>query len=141
MAKARHILVVDDSEDVLGLVSTILRNDGCKVTEAVDLASARDELLRNSFDAVVTDIGLPDGDGVSLIPFVGVGRPMTRVVVITANATVHEAVRALHAGAYDFIPKPVNRDALLSAVGRAVEAKSLENENEQLLSRLAGRIH
>jgi signal transduction histidine kinase/CheY-like chemotaxis protein len=141
MAKARHILLVDDSDDVRGLVAEYLRRDGYSVTEAVDLGAARELLLRSTFDAVVTDVGLPDGDGVSLIPFVGVGRPTTRVVVITGNATLNEAVRALHAGAYDFIPKPVQRDALLSAVSRAVEAKCLENENEQLLSRLAGRIH
>ena len=133
-----RILVVDDSEDVRRFVRAVLESDGHDVIEAELVQEARDVLLRESPDAVVVDIDLPDGDGISLIPFVGASRPVTRVVVVTGHTSYDQALRALHAGAYDFIPKPVAKDDLSSAVRRAVEARALEAQNEELMKCLAG---
>lgn len=135
-----RILVVDDSEDVRGFVRDILLQDGFEVVELDLLQEAREWLLRNVADAVVVDIDLPDGDGISLIPFAGASKPTTRVVVITGHTSYDHAVRALHAGAYDFIPKPIVKDELVSSVRRAVEARDLEQRNEALVCELAGRV-
>jgi two-component system, NtrC family, sensor kinase len=135
-----RILVIDDSDDVRGFVRDILVRDGYEVVEVALLQEAREWLIRNVADAVVCDIDLPDGDGLSMIPFVGISKPLTRVVVITGHVSIDHAVRALHSGAYDFIPKPIVKDDLLSAVGRAVEARDLEERNEELVSQLAGRV-
>jgi len=135
-----RILVIDDSDDVRGFMRDALVKDGHQVVEASLLQEGREWLLRNTADAVVVDVELPDGDGISLIPFVAASRPVTRVVVVTGHTSYEYAVRSLHAGAYDFIPKPIVRDDLCSAVRRAVEARDLEARNIELVSELADRV-
>ena len=132
-----RILVVDDSEDVRGLVTAVLQADGHQIDEVASIAEAEAWLDANAPDAIVADIDLPDGDGMSLIPSASAKHPATRVVVITGDVTYESAVRALHTGAYDFIPKPISREDLRRAVGRAVESRVLESENRELVARLA----
>ncbi len=136
----RRILVIDDEEDVRGYVADVLRGISFSVVEADSLAEARAALALEKFDVVVSDIHLGDGDGLELLPHIAAIAPATRVIVCSGSATIDHAIRALKDGAWDFLAKPMNKDALGSAVKRAVEARRLEEENAILVYRLAEKV-
>ena len=133
---SRKVLVLEDEDDVRGYEAAVLRTAGYLVEEAGTIAEAKTALSRQRFDVLISDIGLPDGDGLEMLSHIAAVAPSTRVVICSASTTWDNAVRALHAGAYDFLPKPVNKDAMCSAVKRAVEARRLEEENAILVCRL-----
>lgn len=107
-----HALIVDDEADIRELLGITLERMNIDVTTAGDFAAATRELRAQSFDLCLTDIRLPDGDGLGLVEWIQRHRPNTPVAVITAHGNVESAVRALKAGAFDFISKPLDLVAL-----------------------------
>lgn len=105
-------LIVDDEPDILELLELTLTPLGVACQKAVDLAEARQCLQQHSFDLCLTDMRLPDGDGIELVRLISQHYPETPVAVITAHGSVETAVEALKSGAFDFISKPVNLQAL-----------------------------
>jgi two-component system response regulator PilR (NtrC family) len=105
-------LVVDDEPDIRDLLSITLGRMAIEVETAADYASALRHLAGNRFDLVLTDMRLPDGNGLDLVEWVQVNRPGLPVAVITAHGNVEAAVRALKLGAFDFISKPLDLAAL-----------------------------
>lgn len=106
--KKPRALVVDDEPDIRELLSITLERMNLDVTAADTIAAATRELRANSFDLCLTDMRLPDGDGLSLVEWIQTHKPQTPVAVITAHGNVETAVRALKLGAFDFISKPLD---------------------------------
>ncbi len=115
------VLVVDDEPDLLELVSLTLSRMNLKTRTAADLGSARKLLKSERFDLCLTDMRLPDGDGLDLVGWIQENRADIPVAVITAHGNVESAVRALKLGAFDFVSKPLDLGVLRKLVGSAIK--------------------
>jgi two-component system response regulator PilR (NtrC family) len=114
------VLVVDDEPDLLELVSLTLGRMSLTTRTAPDLSSARQLLKAERFDLCLTDMRLPDGDGLELVAWIQEHRASVPVAVITAHGNVESAVRALKLGAFDFVSKPLDLGVLRKLVGSAI---------------------
>jgi two-component system response regulator PilR (NtrC family) len=114
------VLVVDDEPDLLELVSLTLSRMNLKTRTAADLAGARKLLKAERFDLCLTDMRLPDGDGLELVGWIQENRAALPVAVITAHGNIEAAVRALKLGAFDFVSKPLDLGVLRKLVGSAI---------------------
>jgi two-component system response regulator PilR (NtrC family) len=115
------VLVVDDEPDLLELVTLTLSRMNLQTRTAADLASARRLLRAERFDLCLTDMRLPDGDGLDLVAWIQENRATVPVAVITAHGNVESAVRALKLGAFDFVSKPLDLGVLRKLVGSAIK--------------------
>lgn len=122
------VLVVDDEPDLLELVSLTLSRMNLKTRTASDLAGARKLLKSERFDLCLTDMRLPDGDGLDLVAWIQENRADIPVAVITAHGNVESAVRALKLGAFDFVSKPLDLGVLRKLVGSAITLGNAINE-------------
>jgi two-component system response regulator PilR (NtrC family) len=107
-----HALIVDDEPDIRELLGITLGRMNIEVKTSGDYAGAIRALGSERFDLVLTDMRLPDGDGLDLVEWIQAHRPGVPVAVITAHGNVEAAVRALKLGAFDFISKPLDLGAL-----------------------------
>src|SRR6201993_1756231 len=114
------VLVVDDEPDLLELVGLTLSRMSLKTRTACDLQGARRLLKTERFDLCLTDMRLPDGDGLDLVAWIQENRAAVPVAVITAHGNVESAVRALKLGAFDFVSKPLDLGVLRKLVGSAI---------------------
>ncbi len=114
-------LVVDDEPDIRELLQITLERMNLDVAVAETLAAAIRELRAGHFDLCLTDMRLPDGDGLSLVEWIQNHKPHTPVAVITAHGNVETAVRALKLGAFDFISKPIDIGALRKLIGATLK--------------------
>jgi DNA-binding NtrC family response regulator len=125
------MLVVDDDPGASGLLQEIFRREGYDVvtasqgTEALRLAGSR------PFDIVLSDVKLPDIDGIEVLRRLRREQPDLTVILITAFGTVEMAIRALNEGAYDYVRKPFKVDEVTRCVARAMERRRLLREQEQ----------
>ena len=119
-------LVVDDEPDIRELLAMTLERMDIEASTCADIASARDRLSRREFQLCLTDMRLPDGDGIELIEWMQGRGLKTPVAVITAHGNVETAVRALKAGAFDFISKPLDVKVLRKLVGSALRLPARE---------------
>ena len=115
------VLIVDDEPDLLELVSLTLSRMNLATRTAADAATARRLLKSESFDLCLTDMRLPDGDGLELVAWIQENRAELPVAVITAHGNVESAVRALKLGAFDFVSKPLDLGVLRKLVGSAIK--------------------
>ena len=124
MSSTYSLLVVDDEPDLRTLYELSLLREGYDVDSAGSVAEAWAQLAARSYSAVITDMRLPDGDGIDLLRRLeAAGRP-EKTIVITAYGSAENAVEALKAGAFDYLTKPVDlrqfRTVVASALGRPV---------------------
>ena len=115
------ILVVDDEPDLRTLYELTLLREGYRVEAAGDLAQAREQLKEKRFDAIITDMRLPDGLGLELLRELVAEQRSERCVVITAHGSAENAVEALKAGAFDYLTKPVDLKQFRSVVASAIQ--------------------
>ena len=120
ISQAAHILVIDDEPDLRTLYELTLLREGYRVEAASDLAQARLHLKEKRFDAVITDMRLPDGLGLELLRDLVTQQRSERCVVITAHGSAENAVEALKAGAFDYLTKPVDLKQFRSVVASAI---------------------
>src|ERR1700736_6857944 len=118
------VLVVDDEPDLLELVSLTLGRMKLKTRTASDLGSARRLLKTERFDLCLTDMRLPDGDGLDLVAWIQENRSAVPIAVITAHGNIESAVRALKLGAFDFVSKPLDLGVLRKLVGSAIKLRA-----------------
>ncbi|MCL4791279.1 MAG: sigma-54 dependent transcriptional regulator [Gammaproteobacteria bacterium] len=114
-------LVVDDEPDIRELLGITLERMDIDVCACADITAAKEQLTRRAFQLCLTDMRLPDGDGIDLVEWMQLRGITTPVAVITAHGNVESAVRALKAGAFDFISKPVDIKVLRKLVGSALK--------------------
>ena len=128
------VLVIDDEPDICELLSLTLERMDIGAETAIDVASAKALLKSHSFDLCLTDMRLPDGDGLELVEWMQLNAPNVPVAVITAHGNVETAVQALKLGAFDFISKPLDLNYLRSIVENALKIdKNAREQQSQLM--------
>ena len=120
-APAASILVVDDEPDLRTLYELTLLREGYRVETASNVQEAREQLKAQRFDAVITDMRLPDGFGMELLQDLRDQQRRERCVVMTAYGSAENAVEALRAGAFDYLTKPVDLKQFRSVVASAIQ--------------------
>ncbi len=130
--KEKNILVIDDDRIILDSLCEFLSLEGFQTNGAESIKSALAQLEKQSYSLVITDVNLPDGDGLELLDIIKQEHPQTVAIVITGYGTIESAVKAIKQGAYDYLTKPISDDDLRMAVERAIKQQSLMIENESL---------
>jgi two-component system, NtrC family, response regulator PilR len=125
-------LVVDDEPDIRELLGITLERMNLDVTTADSIGAATRELRSGGYDLCLTDMRLPDGDGLDLVEWIQTHKPQTPVAVITAHGNVETAVRALKLGAFDFISKPLDVSALRKLIAATLKLGESHEATTQL---------
>src|SRR5712672_3844322 len=137
------VLIVDDEPDLLELVSLTLSRMNLDTRTAPDVGAAQRMLKTARYDLCLTDMQLPDGDGLELVEWIQQYAPTLPVAVITAHGNVESAVRALKLGAFDFVSKPLDLGVLRKLVGSAIrlsDRSEMDNATANIRGpRLIGR--
>jgi two-component system response regulator PilR (NtrC family) len=128
----KRILVVDDEQSMREVLGIMLRREGYEVVTAHSRAQAAAALAQGPVSLVITDVKLPDGDGIEVLRHVKAASPETVVIVITAFGSTQTAVAALKLGAHDYLLKPFDVDELKIVVRNAFERERLTEENRLL---------
>jgi two-component system, NtrC family, response regulator PilR len=134
----KRALVVDDEPDIRELLEITLGRMGIVTTAAANVSDARALLSEHHYDLCLTDLHLPDGNGVELVNFIGERRPDIPVAVITAYGSMDIAIGALKAGAFDFLQKPVELEQLRALVDTALKVNTHCTPPRDAQSRLLG---
>lgn len=125
-------LVIDDEPDICELLTLTLGRMDIRTETAVDVTGAKELLGREQFDLCLTDMRLPDGDGLDLVQWMQTHAPGVPVAVITAHGNVETAVQALKLGAFDFISKPLDLGNLRNIVENALKLDRGRGRSSQL---------
>lgn len=138
-APTAQVLVIDDEPDLRTLYELTLLREGYRVESAGDLEEARAHLRDQHFDAVITDMRLPDGLGLELLKELAAEQRTERCVVITAHGSAKNAVEALKAGAFDYLTKPVDLKQFRSVVAAAIQGGPLVDSGAPTGSAVIGK--
>lgn len=138
MIKPR-LLLVDDDRHVLESMADWLRSQNYDVDTTASYLDALERLRGRSFDLVLSDVRLSDGDGLDLLEQCRRNWPGMPVVLITGYGSADGAIEAIHAGAFDYVTKPLIDDELRMAIERALSQRSVQRENDNLRAELDRR--
>src|SRR5687768_5049804 len=137
-----QVLVVDDEPDIRELLELTLVKMGLAVAAAASIAEAKERLKQQRFDLCLTDMRLPDGEGLDLVRYISNLSTDLPVAVITAYGSADNAVAALKAGAFDYVSKPVGLEQLRALVRSALSLpERAEETDRQLLGASAPLAH
>ncbi|RME62617.1 MAG: response regulator, partial [Nitrospirae bacterium] len=132
------VLVVDDEEVVRLSCQRLLEPEGYEVFQAGSPSEAIQVVEENRIDVVVSDLKMPEMDGVELLKHIKEVSPLTEIIIMTGYATVASAVEAMKYGAFDYIEKPFRAEELKLIVQKALEHKKLREENLRLREAISG---
>jgi FixJ family two-component response regulator len=136
-----RVLVVDDEAELHEVISdTVGKRLGCKLITASNIAQARKVLESQRVDLLLTDVNLPDGDGMSLLPILHLHQPQAQAIVITGMPSIDGAIEAMREGASDFVSKPFTGGDLVERVKRALARAASSVKAEKRLNRLKDAV-
>lgn len=127
-ASSLSVLIVDDEDNIRKTLTYCLETEGHQVVAVGNAADAMAEVRRRSFDLALVDLRLGQADGMDLIPVFRSDSPWTKVVVITAYASIDTAVEAMRRGAADYLPKPFSAEQIRLLARRFSRIRELEAE-------------
>jgi two-component system response regulator PilR (NtrC family) len=133
------VLIVDDERSMREFLGIYLSREGYRIETAAGASEALATLKARSFDVVITDLRMPDGDGLSILTEAKRLHPDTEIIVVTAFSTTETAIAAMKAGAHDYLTKPFKIDEVSLVVERAMEKRRLSRENLALRDEIKGR--
>lgn len=133
----KTILIVEDEQVLRESLAELLADEGYDVLQAGDGKAGRAVVMDRAVDLVLSDVRMPEMDGLTLLGHLRQVVPETPVIMLTAYGTVESAVSALRAGAADYLLKPVQFDDLLAKVARALEFRELRQSNARLTDQAA----
>jgi len=136
MKEKRRVLVVDDENLILKIISDILLKEGYDVKTAFNCEKALQLLKEESFHVILTDIRMPEKNGIDLLEEVRTFNPDIPVIIMTGFASLVTAVEAVRYGAFDYLTKPLDYNKLKSVIKHAVDKYELVSENKRLLKEL-----
>ncbi|MBK7093048.1 MAG: sigma-54-dependent Fis family transcriptional regulator [bacterium] len=131
-----RILLADDDAALRRVLEFKLKKNGFEVTTVADGEEALSQVKAHSYDLLLADIRMPRLTGIELLEKVRNFEPTLKVVLMTAYATVPQAVEAVKLGAFDYLTKPFDDEQLLLTIGKALKFKKLEDENSRLKAEL-----
>ncbi len=140
MTDRGRILVVDDERHQRDILKMILEGEGYETTGAGTARQALEEARDGLFDVILTDLKMPDKNGIALLTELIKAQPGVCVVLMTAHGSIDSAVDAMRKGAFDYMTKPLEKDELLLVVRRALERSRLVRENRMLHEQLRDRF-
>jgi DNA-binding NtrC family response regulator len=135
-----RILIIDDETEMVKLVADIARDHGHAPTGLTAAALALAALEVTPFDLVITDVRMPDVDGIDLIGQIHAYDPRIAIIAMTAFGSIDTAVRAVRAGAVDYLPKPFQPGDMALRIERALERRAMSVELTRLRSQVAGQF-
>ncbi len=127
------VLIIDDEPDIRELLGITLKRMNIDSYCAEDLAVARTLLSQHKFDLCLTDMKLPDGDGVEFVDEMQMNFPQIPIAVITAHGSMDSAIQALKYGAFDFLTKPIDLNTLRTVVQSALKARLKKDTKKQMI--------
>lgn len=119
-----NILVIDDDVSFCMLLNTFLTRKGFTVSTAYSIEEAKQLFDQTKFQLILTDVRLPDGDGVEILKYVKEENPTIQVILMTGYTDIKTAVNAMKLGAFDYVAKPINSDQILDAIQQALSKKN-----------------
>lgn len=136
-AKRPRILVVDDESVIRDILSEFLSMEGYEIETASDGLEAREKVLSGNYTVVLSDLKMPNLDGMQLLQFINDRHIPTVPIIMTGFGTIETAIDAMKAGAYDYILKPFKMEDIIRILSRAIERYNLISENIQLREALS----
>ncbi len=128
------ILLVDDEEDLCDLMSMTLMRMGIRTHSAYNVAQAKQLIMTQNYHACITDMNLPDGNGIELVEFISANFPQLPVAILTAYGNMELAIAALKAGAFDFISKPIQQIELEQLIAKVLKQPVHFNKKIKVLT-------
>jgi response regulator RpfG family c-di-GMP phosphodiesterase len=138
---AEHILVVDDEEAIREVVSTMLESRGYRCVSVSNGLAAQEYVKKETPDLVLSDMIMPEMDGIKLLEWLRGYDPEIPVIMVTAIHDISTALEAIRRGAYDYILKPFEKDQLYHGVGRALQHRRLVIENRNYQQNLQQQVN
>ena len=135
-----QILVVDDEEAIREVVSTMLESKGYRCTAVSNGRAAQEQVKKSTPDLVLSDMIMPEMDGIRLLDWLREYDPEVPVIMVTAIHDISTALEAIRRGAYDYILKPFEKDQLFLGVGRALQHRRLVAENRSYQLKLEQQV-
>jgi len=133
-----EILIIDDNADIRNIINDLIIDTGYKTRLAANYNQALNEIDKKLPDVAIIDVKLDkgDNDGLELLSHIKTKNKDIPVIIITGHANIEMAIKALKAGAFEFIEKPFNQERLLNFINRAVENINLKNKNKEFEGQL-----
>jgi len=128
-----RIMVVDDEEKVRRYLSGLLKNRGYEVETAEDGIAALEKLNQTDFDLVLLDVLMPGPDGIEVLKEIKRLKPITEVIMLTGNASVSTGVEGIRLGAFDYLLKPLDLNALSECLKEALKWKRFREKGASAL--------
>ncbi|TPD71335.1 sigma-54-dependent transcriptional regulator [Flavobacterium microcysteis] len=136
----KKILIIDDEEKLRSLMARIIGLEGFEVIEAGDCKSGLKKIEQHTFDVVLCDVKLPDGNGVDLTIAIKEKSPQTEVILLTAYGNIPDGVQAIKNGAFDYIVKGDDNNKIIPLLHRAIEKGNLTKRIAQLEAKLEDKL-
>ncbi len=141
MYRTPNILIIDDEPLMRISISDALKAEGYNITSIESGSDGLKAIMDNFYDVVITDIRLPEVDGLQILKKCRQASPKTKILMITAYGSVETAVEAMRQGAYDYITKPFSMDELIIIVKRLIRLRDLEDENIYLKEKIEDKYN
>ena len=138
--KYRNLLIIDDEAAMRHMLRLVLEEQDYRITEAVNGVEALTRLRKEKFDLILSDIRMPDMDGLTFLKHPEVAALDTTIIMMSAYGSIDTALECLKSGAYDYISKPFKPDEIILTLRKAEERLSLQHENVSLKQALS-RYH
>jgi two-component system nitrogen regulation response regulator GlnG len=122
------VLVADDDKTIRTVLTQALTRAGCRVHATSSLTTLMRWVSEGKGDAVITDVMMPDGNGIEMLPKITQDRPDLPVIVISAQNTILTAIKANQANAFDYLSKPFDLPDLMKRCSKALEQKKISNQ-------------
>lgn len=135
---AKRALIIDDEPDIRELLEITLGRMQIETQSAAGIQHAKQLLSENTYDLCLTDMRLPDGNGLEIVEYIQQRQPQLPVAVITAHGSIDTAIESMKAGAFDFISKPVDLATLRKLVNTAIESSQLTPQPVPKLTPIIG---
>lgn len=135
------VMVLDDDPIVLKSLTAYLRLEGYKVSAAQSLQEGIAILQQHNVRVALTDVRLPEGSGFDLLQSIKSMNLSTAVIMLTGYGTIEDAVRAIKAGAFDYVTKPISDEEVRLSIERALQQQELREENRRLRQQLNMSFH
>jgi two-component system NtrC family response regulator len=138
--KKGNILIIDDEEKLRNLFGRIIRSEGFEVFEAGDCKSALKKIEQHDIDVILSDVKLPDGNGVELINTIKSKNPLSEIILLTAYGNIADGIQAMKNGAFDYLVKGDDNERIIPLIYRAIDKAQLKKRVFDLEKKVSERF-